>query len=63
MEDKSILFELAENGDKRSIINCINELNKLGNYNRNMNSILRGVDENTYKVIIPSIKRVKEYKI
>lgn len=63
MEDKSILFEIAENGNKDDIINFIKELKRQGNYNRNMNSILRGVEESTSLVIMPSIKRIKEYKI
>lgn len=63
MEDKSMLFEVAENGDKGSIIKLINELNKQSNYDRNINSILSGVDENTYKIILPNIRRIRKYKI
>lgn len=63
MEDKSILFEIAENKDKRSIINFIKELNRQGNYNGNVEFILNGVEESTSSVIIPSIKRIKKYKI
>lgn len=63
MEDKSILFEVAENGDKDSIIKFINELNKQGNYNRNINSILSGVDEDTLLLIKPSIKKLCKDKL
>ena len=60
MGDKSILFEIAEKGNKDDIINFIKKLNGQGNYNRNMNSILSGVEESTYEVIIPGIKRKKK---
>lgn len=63
MEDKSMLFEAAENGDKGSIIKLINELNKQSNYDKNINSILSGVDENTYEIILPNIRRIRKYKI
>lgn len=59
MEDKALLFEMAMTGDKNSIEDLTNKLNIQGNYTMNMRRIFNGVDENTVKVIGPSIKRIK----
>lgn len=61
--DRSILFNIAKSMDKDKILELRDELEKKGNYSFNTSYIFNGVDENTYKLIMPNIKKLCKDKL
>lgn len=61
-DDKSYLFDIADNKDLETIINLTNKLNKDGNYKTNISQIFNNADTETIDLLVgPKISKTKKF--